>query len=153
MDKKLKALIILAGFLIVSGSPADAGEVRTATIDDMKGEVLVRLAGTDWQAAKEDMVLHEKDEIRTLAGAKATLLLDEGKTGKLELREKSFFRLNTLKKDDQTDKKTTLLDLAEGKLRVYAKKLKDGEKFEVRTPTAIAGVRGTVFDVSVDEKK
>lgn len=153
MDGKIKTLILMTSLLILATALANAEDIRTATLDDVKGEVLVRIGGSDWQPGKENMVLHEKDEVRTQAGAKATLLLDEGKTGKLELKEKSYFRLNTLKRDGQTSTKTTLLDLAEGKLRVYAKKLKDGEKFEVRTPTAIAGVRGTVFDVSVDEKK
>ena len=100
------------------------------------------------------MLLHEKDEIKTFDKSSVLILLDQGgETGKLELKEKSHLRLNTLKLDAQSGEKVTLLDLAIGKVLVYAEKLRGDSKFEVKTPTATTGVRGTVFEVSVEEKK
>ena len=61
----------------------------------------------------------------------------------------SLFRINTAETDPKTGNKMTLLDLAVGKVLVHAAKLKGGSRFEVRTPTAISGVRGTVFEVEV----
>ncbi|MFA6600770.1 MAG: FecR family protein [Candidatus Omnitrophota bacterium] len=148
--KIIPALIAVAFFAI---HPAYGAESRKATVQEVRGEVLARTGGSDWQAAQAGLVLEEQDEVRTGADSEAVILLDDDKVGKVELREKSYFRVNTLKEDTASGRRVTLLDLAEGKLRVYAKKRKDGSKFEVRTPTAIAGVRGTVFDVSVDEKK
>jgi hypothetical protein len=51
-----------------------------------------------------------------------------------------------------TGDKTTLLDLAIGKVLVQTQKLQGDSKFEVRTPTALTGVRGTIFEVTVKEK-
>jgi hypothetical protein len=145
-------LVSVSAFFLLSQS-ALCAESRQATIGEIEGTVLVKTAANDWVEAKEGTVLDEKDEVRTTAGSTAVILLDDNKVGKVEMKEKSYFRLNTLKQDPATGKRTTLIDLAEGKLRVHAQKLKEGSKFEVRTPTAIAGVRGTVFDVGVDEKK
>ena len=52
-------------------------------------------------------------------------------------------------KEEGTQK--TLLDLAIGKILIRAKKLhSEEEKFEVKTPTTIVGVRGTTFAVEVE---
>jgi len=152
MKRHEKGLALLAALLLLIPSAAAGTEPRHATVEETSGDVLAKIAGGEWQPAEKGMVLREKDELRTMEGATAQVLLDDGKVGQVEVREKSYFRLNTLRENDQSGDKTTLLDLAQGKLRVHAQKLKGKSKFEVRTPTAIAGVRGTVFDVSVDEK-
>ena len=54
--------------------------------------------------------------------------------------------------ESKTGDKTTLLDLALGKVLVHVEKLQGKSKFEVRTPTALTGVRGTTFTVEVREK-
>lgn len=128
-------------------------EAKQATIDKVKGEVLARLQAGAWQIAQRGMILNEKDEIKTGEGAEAEVLLDRGKVARVEIREKSFFRLHTLKQDAGTGDRTTLLDLAIGKVLIRAEKLKGNSKFEVRTPTATTGVRGTVFEVAVELKQ
>lgn len=132
---------------------AETLEAKQATIDKVKGEVLARLQGGAWQAAQPGMILNEKDEIKTGEAAEAEVLLDRGKVARVEIREKSFFRLHTLKQDAGTGDRTTLLDLAIGKVLIRAEKLKGNSKFEVRTPTATTGVRGTEFEVAVQPKQ
>lgn len=51
------------------------------------------------------------------------------------------------------DGENTVLDLNEGKLLCKPKKLLKDDKFTVKTPTAIAAVRGTQFTVESDVKK
>lgn len=132
--------------------PVQAEEVRSATIMQTQGSVEVRIGGGEWVPAVPNMKIYEKDEIRTGAESQATLYLDgEGETGDLKLSENSHMRLGTLLRDPQTQDKTTYLDLALGKVLVHAEKLKGQSKFEVRTPNASAGVRGTVFEVSVED--
>jgi hypothetical protein len=48
---------------------------------------------------------------------------------------------------------TTTLGLDVGKMLCKPKKLMKDESFMVKTPTAVAGVRGTKFSVEADEKK
>jgi hypothetical protein len=130
-----------------------AQPLRQATVTSIRGEVSVKLAGGDWQPAVNGMVLHELDELKTAKKAYAKLLLDErGSTGQVEVKEHSHLRLNTLQWGAAEGEKVTLLDLAIGKVLIHAEKLKGKSKFEVRTPTSTTGVRGTIFEVAVEEK-
>lgn len=56
-----------------------------------------------------------------------------------------------MEEDPLTKDKTTLIDLALGKLLVKVEALKGSSKFEVRTPTAQTGVRGTEFEIAVED--
>jgi hypothetical protein len=78
--------------------------------------------------------------------------LDDGKVGQVEVKEGSLFRINKAETDPVMGDKTTILDLAIGKVMVHVEKLKGNSRFEVRTPTALTGVRGTTFEVTVKEK-
>ncbi|MBI4711294.1 MAG: FecR domain-containing protein, partial [Candidatus Omnitrophica bacterium] len=72
--------------------------------------------------------------------------------GHIEIKGGSLFRIQKAETDPVTGDKTTLLDLALGKIVVDVEKLKGNSKFEVRTPTALSGVRGTTFEVTVKER-
>lgn len=126
--------------------------IRDAMLSEVRGQVTVRENGKEWKAAMPGIVLHEKDEIRTGANGYAEILMDGGDTASLELKENSYFKFHTLGVDSTGDK-STLLDLAIGKVLVHAEKLKNNSKFEVRTPTSTTGVRGTMFEVQVEEQK
>ncbi len=142
-------MIMLLAFSI----PAFAAEeAREALVADLHGPVTVRLQGQDWKEAVPGVVLKENDEIKTGADGYAEILMDGGDVARLELKENSYFKIRTMGYDQDTGDKTTLLDLAIGKVMVHAEKLKADSKFEVRTPTSTTGVRGTVFEVNVEEK-
>ena len=130
----------------------EVGNGRYGTLKDPDANVFMRIPGGEWQSAKDGMVILPGDEIRTAPDAKVKVLLDDGKTGTVEVKEGSLFRIETADVDKTTGDKTTLLDLAIGKVLVQAQKLQGGSKFEVRTPTTLTGVRGTVFEVTVKEK-
>jgi filamentous hemagglutinin family protein len=123
-----------------------------ATIVNPDKSVFVRCPGGEWQAAKDGMTILPGDEVRTVKGAEAKILLQGGDVGQVEVKGGSFFRITKAETDPKTGDKTTLLDLAIGKVLVHAQKLKGDSKFEVRTPTALTGVRGTTFTVEVKEK-
>lgn len=128
-------------------------EAKQATITKIEGEVLMRLAGGPWQPAEKGTILREKDELKTGADAHAEVVLDNGKVGRVDMDAKSYLRVHTLKQEKESGDRTTLLDLAIGKVLIHAEKLKGNSKFEVRTPTATTGVRGTVFEVAVEPKE
>jgi hypothetical protein len=127
---------------------------RVAEIANIQGAVWFRKGGTtEWKGAVAGMLLVESDEIRTDENSKAELLLDAGgETGKLNLEENTQMRIETMKRDPATDSKTTLLDLAIGKVIIKAEKLRGNSSFQVKTPTSICGVRGTLFEVTVEAK-
>jgi len=128
---------------------------RAASIVDLKGKAHVKLANEkNWQPVKVGTVLHEGDTIKTAKGSWALLNLDGGKTATIEVKESTQLLLSELKKDGSNDVKNTLLDLEVGKILIKVQKLrKEGSKFEVKTPTSIVGVRGTVFAIEVENLK
>ena len=125
---------------------------RYGTVENADKDVFMRIPGGEWQPVTNGMVILPGDEIRTAPGASVTLVLDEGKTGTVEIREGSLFRINRSEIDPKTGDKTTLLDLAVGKLLAQVEKLQGDSRFEVRTPQALTGVRGTIFEVEVKPK-
>ena len=148
-------LAVAVIILIFSSFPSLAAEAaRKAILSEVRGAVEVKISPGTWEPARTGMVLHELDEIRTGPASFTEVLLDDsGKTGRFEVEEKTRVRLNTMTWNSGTDEKQTLLDVAIGTIKIYVEKLKGKSKFEVNTPTAVLGVRGTVFKVTVDEKK
>lgn len=148
-----KALVLVLCVLFVS-APVFAEAVRVAEISNLEGAVWYRKSGTtEWKGAEKGMLLLENDEIKTGENAKAEILLDTaGETGKLDLTANSQMRFETMGKDPATEDKTTLLDLAVGKVLIKAEKLRGNSTFQVKTPTSICGVRGTLFEVTVESK-
>jgi len=114
--------------------------------------VFVKCRGGEWQAARDGMVILAGDEVRTASASSVKVLLEGGKVGEVEIKEGSLFRIQKNQVDPKTGDRTTLLDLAIWKVVVHAGKLQGRSQFEVRTLTALTGVRGTVFEVSVKEK-
>lgn len=150
MKMKLQTIgIVVVGFLFIGGT-VFAIEPRQATIFTVSGDVLVRQDSQDWQPAKVGMTLNKNDEIKTSEGGFAEVLLDDGRVGSVQIHPKSLFKLESLEQNGTTGEKHTLLNLAIGKVLVHAEKLHGNSTFEVRTPTSTTGVRGTMFEVSVE---
>jgi len=153
LKKSLVSLVLaLCFFSMITPLQAEVG--RVAEISSIEGMVWFRKGGTeDWKGATKGMLLLENDEIKTGENAKAEILLDAaGETGKLNLAPNSQLRIETMKQDTTSGDKTTLLDLALGRVLIKAEKLKGNSAFQVKTPTSICAVRGTVFEVSVEAK-
>ena len=138
-------------FVLLTGT-AFAEEARSATISKLSGSVDVLIQNEAWKPAEAGMTLHQDDQIRTGSEGKAMLSIDQGETAKVELKENGLLKVNTLIYGPQHGDKITYFDLAQGKVKVSVKKLKGDSKFEVRTPNAVTGVLGTIFEVSVKEK-
>ncbi|MDY6967321.1 MAG: FecR family protein [Spirochaetota bacterium] len=69
----------------------------------------------------------------------------------IRIKEKSKMLVSRL--DIYEKKENTTLNLSIGKMLCRTKKLLKNESFLVKTPTAVAGVRGTRFIVEADKKK
>lgn len=129
-------------------------EQRFAEIQDATGEVSVKVTPDDrWRLAVKGMKMNENGEIKTGKDSTAVILLDEkGATGKVDIKPNTWMRIAELGYDEKQENKKTLLDLALGQVLVKAEKLKGESSFQVRTPTSTTSVRGTVFEVKVEEE-
>jgi 5'(3')-deoxyribonucleotidase len=90
----------------------------------------------------------EKDTITTGPQSSCDIKIGESI---IRVKEKSKMAFSTLSKSDKNEQ--TSLDLNEGRLLCKPKKLLKDDSFMVKTPTAIAAVRGTEFTVESDANK
>ncbi|MEW5945876.1 MAG: FecR family protein [bacterium] len=99
-----------------------------------------------WLEAELDRCLQYGDMARTKAdGHMALVYEDDG----AEVRLNALSVMTVSEEDDEELEMTVnAANLSRGELWA---KLQKGGAFSVRTPTAVAGVRGTEFDVAVDE--
>lgn len=131
---------------------ADAqAHIRIVEIEEEIGDVQVKYGNEDeWKPAEQGMQLTEKCELKTGTDSTAVLLLDEnGASGRVDVSPNTHLRITELQEEE--DAKRTMLDLALGQVLVQAEKLKGKSSFQVRTPTATTSVRGTVYQIRVEE--
>jgi len=129
-----------------------AAPSAVAFISDVSGRVKVMASGDeDWQDAKEGMVLSKGMSVRTEARASAKISFDKGHV--LIVDPLSVFQVKDLEYDKAGGREKTSLDIKTGKILVGVQKLeaKNNSEFSIKTPTALAAVRGTRFVVDVGE--
>lgn len=93
-------------------------------------------------------ILNEKDIILTGQNASCDIKIGESM---IRIKENSKLLVSQILRQNNTENVTLGLDV--GKILCRPKKLMKNENFMVRTPTAVAGVRGTLFTVESDKKK
>lgn len=131
--------------LALAASPALAQEEGAdwdARLGAVKGDVTVYASGDEEGAAGEEgMPLQAGDRVVTAEGSSAEVVLDGGSL--ITVREGSDFKLESAAKAD------SVFHLAFGSLLAKIQKL-GAQSLRVRTPTAVAAVRGTEFGVEVE---
>jgi len=142
-----------------TGAPAEAGQAEPATplepaplavIHEAMGQVFVVKAGDpDSTPAEEDMELGAGDRVTTGSNGSVTI----------SLRDEHFVKLGSLAtltvKELRSDQVAggiwARLMLARGKMMAAVASLTSADsRFEVDTPTAVAAVKGTSFQVSAE---
>lgn len=134
-----------AVFILFLGIPFLVG-AEEAVITTLRGSVSVRAAASKkWKPATPGQKLKKNDQIKT--GPSALVQVDVGSRATLLVKENS--RLSF-----QRDRRGQLVSFQIGEFLVgLKKKLQGQERFRVRTPVAVAAVRGTVFWGKSDELK
>lgn len=137
---------ILAAVLAAPGA-AQSQEARAdALLAKVSGHVTIAGAGskTRYKARGGETLLYG-DSVRTAPGAVAQVTLKD--RGAVLIHENTFFVLGG-------NDRNTLLDFARGEFLIgLKKKLRRGMSFKVRTPAAVAAVRGTLFWGKSDKDK
>lgn len=111
----------------------------TATATEIEGTVTVSEPGVGEYTVTQGLVLRAGMKIKTGKGSKVVLSIDGG-AAKIVINANSEFELETAK--------SSQFYLLKGLIRFWAGVT--GERY-IRTVTAVAGVRGTIFDVEVEE--
>jgi hypothetical protein len=143
---RLWLLLLLALLLLPFCFTCNAGTTAGANLLNIEGEVLVKKAGTsDWVTAKVDMELKAGDAIKAGNAANAVVTFFDGST--IELKSDTQVEIREL-----VQGKTTSIRLQQviGESISRVKKLIDpASRYEIETPAAIIGVRGTIMSVTV----
>ena len=146
MRATLGALVLgLASAAAPAGEKAPAPEPRAgpealAKATRVSGTVeFRRAAATGFAALTLESALYKGDELRT--GRKSGLELTLADDSRLTLGEESSLVLREVRGKANADR--TLLDLDEGAVGAAVEKLGARQRFEISTPVAVCGVRGT----------
>jgi hypothetical protein len=135
-------LAVLMGQSLVVGQ-------RLAHVSGLAGEVSAKLPrGGDFQPLADGMNVLAGTTIRTGPAATVTLNWIDGT--RIRVGSNAIMTVLKCQINRNTQAETSLFRLQVGEILVRVRKLLSGEsKFEIRTPTATAGVRGTIFAVRV----
>ncbi|NMA94087.1 MAG: hypothetical protein GX975_05440 [Clostridiales bacterium] len=145
------ARILITVFLLLllcAGSfeayTAVAASNTSAEMTELEGSVQVKRAGSEKSfKAFVRMKLDEGDTVITGTDSRAVLVYEDVE---IIIPHSSVVVFSGLKKSG--DKETTYITIKSGGVGCKVnKKLSEGSKFEVRTPTAVMGIRGTEFYV------
>jgi hypothetical protein len=117
-----------------------------AEIIYVKGLVNIQQQGDDfWILAKKGMFLDDNDKIKTSIAAEAGVALDSTKKNIVTLSQNTEMSISDIKGKQ--------VSVSRGKVFALMEALSSDSSFEVRTPTAVAGVAGSGMSVETDGEK
>jgi len=140
--RRILALAIILG-LVFTASFWAAEEKGVITYSEGRAFVV---RGVRTIPAKVGTILMAGDVVAVEEGSAVSI--DLTNTGLLKISEKTKFEIPQTQAKEE---RTSSISLFFGGIWTEAKKLIQGESFEIKTPTATAGVRGTVFGTNFDE--
>ena len=133
---------ILCGFVFIS--TAYAGQAEQAAVTYSSGTVQVQLEGSrEYVSAQEGMVLEAGDTVKTQDGSSAELSFNDDNSNLVRLDANT-----TIQMIFSGDEK---LEMTTGEVFSSVSSLPSGSAFEIRTPTAVSGARGTDWITKVTE--
>ena len=148
--RSLFVLVMISSMLLAEVKTVDAAETsRTAKVESVTGTVQVKKAGgTKEYKAFKNMSLNHGDLIKTSAKSSIVLSIAD-KEDEITVGENTEVYISELQQ--AASNKQTDLKVWSGSVFIKAKPLTQKEdQFSISTPTAVMGVRGTQFLVTVD---
>ncbi len=141
--------VLIVLFILVSQSKTFAEELHGIFMV-VKGDVEVESKKTGKFKAKVASKVYAGDVVSTGADSRAKIVMSDRNVFNISTDTK--ITINKYENDSTTGVKNVEIDLSKGKVRSNVEQKYDGEKsqFMIKTPTAVAGVRGTQFLTSFD---
>lgn len=148
---RLALAVLFFSTCLVLSLPAVGAQVH-GVLTVVKGKVMVKSGktGSD-KRAKAGMKVYPKDTITTAADSRAKIVMID--KNEINVSPESHVVIENYEFDPEKGKKNVLIDVLYGKVRSKVEQKYDGEgnKFQVKTPSAVAGVRGTDFFTSFNK--
>lgn len=145
----LSFCLVFSLLSVILVKPVDAKTVRVAIITALSGDVTIKKGGgSKTYDAYESMSLNQGDTVYTGDSSSVTLNLASGDAD-VTLGDNAELNVSDL--NSSNGNKKSKLKVWAGSMWVKVKSLAGADdEFEVETPTAVMGVRGTQFYVMVD---
>ncbi len=138
--------ILLGSFLCIAMSVGQSAfaEKMHGIFMVAKGSVQIK-SGETLSAVKVGSKVFEGDSVITGVDSRAKIVMQDRNV--LNVSPDTEFQIPTYKNDAATGTKDVQINLLKGKIRANVEQNYDGSKnkFLIKTPTAVAGVRGTQF--------
>ncbi len=132
-------------------APVSDTQVRAqkGVITYLEGQVQVKKSGeAQWIPGHANMILGENDQIKVLSQSRAELILDNQSV--MRLSENTLLTIHKLEKEKTTGRENTRMGISLGRMWVKVSKFfNPASRTDVQTPTVIAGVQGTIYQLSV----
>lgn len=140
-------LVVVAGILLSHGF-ALAQEVGQIVAAEGSAEIVRASAASP---AQTGLAVHKGDELRTGRPGRIRVMFQDQSV--VTVAEDSRLTVDEQVFQPEANKANSTVNLLKGKVSsiVSAYYNWSGSKYEVKTPTAVAGVRGTEFSVTYDE--
>src|SRR5437773_1640578 len=140
------AVALGLGSSAVLAPEADA-LVSISTLTVVDGSVLISHAGSGFAPAREGEVVAAGDTIRTESGAAAEITYFEGSSVRLEADTQIV--VESLRSEADGGTVIGMMQTLGRTWHVVTKLISGSSRYEVRTPSSTASVRGTIFAVDV----
>src|SRR5437773_10958827 len=150
--RNLAAIVLVVTLALALGSSAvlapeaDAHVSRTA-LTFVAGSVLLSHDGSEFNEAHEGDVIAAGDTIRTESGAAAEITYFEGSSVRLEADTQIV--VESLRTEADGGTVIGMMQTLGRTWHVVTKLISGSSRYELRTPTSTASVRGTIFAVDV----
>lgn len=139
-------VLLLTVFSTAVTTAPKGGELKVSAV---KGKVVIKTGNGFERAAYKGLSVYERDMVKTYKGAAVEIAAPSGDV--ISILEMTALTIDTSSFSSQKNKTTLNIDLGKAYFRVN--KLQKGSTFEVQTPFATAGVRGTMFSVESTGEK
>lgn len=148
----LSKLVVYAGIsLLVAGAQAQSNNVH-GVLRVVKGDVQVKSGNGETAKARIGAKVFPKDVVITGKDARAKIVMVDN--NEINVSPESQVEIQHYEFDPAGGKKDVLLNVIYGKVRSKVEQKYDGKtsKFQIKTPGAVAGVRGTDFMVGFNRQ-
>lgn len=149
MKKIIYAALI--PFLVISLYCKKEAKVQREGVVNLMTGIVIIIDGEKKSAAKVGDVVRQGMKVETGANSFADIYFDENA---VKILENSVVEISELELNMQEESEKTRFHVKKGKVFAkVARKLAKNDRFQVTTPTATAGVRGTEFLVAEEKNK
>ena len=155
MNRYFASALLVIAALTVTRFPALAAEsgANDAVVTVVQGTARIYTKGaTTGHLLKKGDTLKREHEVKVAEKSRIEIRFADGTV--MRLSERSHLKMNELSFNKQTSGKNVKVELGVGKLWAKVRKLTTTDSaVEVKTSNAVAGVRGTVYRVNVNDDK